>query len=627
MKKFLVYSIILLSSLFCFDNVKAIEGYSVNFDYSNEIQMSDYLTDDRISKLEMVKNILDTNFPNYYYVINILKIETSNPANNRFEVKIFPKNQNYYLEIPYSNKWYGDVFLIHSTNSFSNENLIGTENITFPCANLNFYDNDTSIYLSNGFYNMNLTTLIPYSQLNENNFGNNATQIRLSNLISASVGGYYRRELMTGSGANFRALYYASNIDLIVNSNYEITNENKVNIIINNSGNLNVINQKDIMPTYLDIITKPKITFNNLQKEYNSNNEIISESVDVILNNFDNTKYIPQYSTSLNTDWIDIINYENFNYKTNVNETLYVRLIDLEKYYESADSGQELVIDVIDTSSIAFTQIVEQLPYIKYKISHPDNCKYLHELNYYNSCVLVNANIENMNFNKYKIYYTTSTSPISLENFTSVDTTDWGSHYANVFNNSYSQDTYIGFKIIDISKNEVAYYRQIYANGVRQFLELGLTIDFRTRYFDSVNKGKYVRLFLTILNDDDYTYFYSLDEGVNYNQINNIKFIDNRNLIKEGYIDITKNGKVLIKALNSNNEVVKMFETIINYDELNFEVKNLFDYLNEYKDNTDNPLGVAVQAYNTIRNTPIGNYILIIIVSSIIILFVKSVKR
>lgn len=347
---------------------------------------------------------------------------------------------------------------------------------------------------------------------------------------------------------------------------------------------------------------EPVISFENLVYSYDNDNNKIGASIDVVLNNIDNNKHLVQYSSKVNNDyylsqgyveqWIDIEDTtQPFNYSTSINDTLFVRIIDKQKYYDSVDKGEELDIDVIKASTFTFTGIEEITPYITYNITTPKECKIsgieLGGVFSRSACQKLSADIHNMSFEKYSLYYLESDNKIEYSDITEVnDTSNWSGLYATTFNKTYSTNKYVAIIVYDKQKSKVANVKIIHLDVV-DIATSGFSIKFSSSY---KNNGNYVDLKLTIYNDNNYTYFYSTNGGIDYTKINDISLVDDRMTIKEAHIPIYQNGQVLIKVVDTNGEVVGIYDTIISYDELgetfsNSSPSSLIDYISNFVDN------------------------------------------
>ena len=322
---------------------------------------------------------------------------------------------------------------------------------------------------------------------------------------------------------------------------------------------------------------EPTINFENIQNSYNDKEEIISISVDINLKNINNNKHLVQYTTQSSIDynyanggiehWLDISPDTFKTFTTNINDTLYVRIIDAEKYLESADKGEELVIDLIDSATYTFTNIVETLPTIQYSTNIPNVCKITHNDIDYISCVELNMNVKNMNVNKYKLY--------RMYYYTDTDTyTDWVQHYNYQSSEYINENMTIFYKITDKEDNYIT-SNSVSIVGIKEFLEQGLFIEFSDKY---LKNSRLVEITMKIANDNNYTYYYSTNNGLEYKVVQDITNINFN--IKKGIIYTDTNGKILVKVVDSNGQVVNIFEHTINYKQLQMNNDSFGGYIN-----------------------------------------------
>lgn len=332
---------------------------------------------------------------------------------------------------------------------------------------------------------------------------------------------------------------------------------------------------------------KPSIDFKNLQKNVLAE-QVIGMNVDIFMNHIDNDKHLVQYSSKINNDyyisqgyveqWTDIEDTSQpFNYSTSINDTLYVRVIDKEKYYDSVDKGEDPVIDLITSNALTFTGINEITPYITYNVITPKECKIsgleLGQVFSRSACQKLTADIHNMNFNKYSLYYIESDSKLEYIDIT--DTTDrssWKGLYATTFDSTYSNEKYVAIIVFDKLRDKVAEVKIMHLDVV-DIATAGFQIHFSESFNDYL---KYVNLKLTIYNDNNYKYYYSIDNGFKYIELTDINLVDERMTIKETNIKIYQNGKVLIKVVDTDNNVIGIYEHDINYKELGVYTEKSF---------------------------------------------------
>lgn len=334
----------------------------------------------------------------------------------------------------------------------------------------------------------------------------------------------------------------------------------------------------------------PTIRFYDPIDTKNENNEIIKSAIAMSVNYYDPNKHIVQYAL-MSSDWNEYINdYEftdiiyngtSWNYTSNINDTIIVRIIDSEKYYESADSGQELVIDILDMATYTFPTITEELPNISMKITTPEGCTYSLQGQNGIACQLVSTSISNYNLGTQQIFWST-------------DTINWYAVYTNEFTyTAYENLTYY-VKIVNRKTNELitsstAIIHKIGLGNLSDYeiSQLGQYVTFKGKFDNKKNEYKLDILFYNF-DSENYNYYYKLNEyDIDFTQIHQSNVDIASNGIATFKTTIYVNCTVIAKVEDKQGNYVDAATFTINQFETKLEdTKNVIhSFLNDIKDN------------------------------------------
>lgn len=318
------------------------------------------------------------------------------------------------------------------------------------------------------------------------------------------------------------------------------------------------------------------------------------ENIKINFNIWDTEKYIYQYKLTGMEVWEDITE-NDFEYISYSNNTIYIQMID--------KTTNESILNATYT----FSNITETIPDIIFNESIPNSCKVLKNGTNYIVCKEIKANFNNYyGINNYLWSY-------------SADGENWTQIYNDKFVDLISENKAIYFKLYDRNTNETLKYMTYNITGIELIpTDLGQYITFNGKY-----ENNNYKLDIIFYNYDNelYNYYYSTD-GENWIQLN-IGELSNYTSIYSKY-----------KSFNFYKDMtiyVKIEDKEANYiTSATYEIKipnvGLFDTINNFK--VDNKiLNYFTNIYNQIRNSDLGNYVFILIVTSIILLIIKSARR
>ena len=357
------------------------------------------------------------------------------------------------------------------------------------------------------------------------------------------------------------------------------------------------------------INTTPEIHFTTPINIINENDEIIQSNITMTIDNYDSTKHIVQYSTSYdyNSDTHDYnfwdLNYNgtSWNYTTNINDTLIVRILD--------STNNEM----IESATFTFANIVEQLPDIRF--TKDDNSLCLINNVYY--CKGINVKVLNYNSSKYQI-------------LVSENGTDWITKDEKEFNY--------------IAQNNLTYYVQVVERNTGNYVtsstytfdniesnktSLNHKIIFKGFYYELEKKYK---VYALIYNYDytNYNYYFKWKYGTQETQWEDLspeleKNVTIINSSSAEFLSYT-NGTLYIKIEDKQGNYIDSATYTINQFNSEVTINDTLDNLT-INNNNKSIFNIFNQVYNKINNSSLGEYIKIIIYSSILILLIKVLKR
>ena len=170
-----------------------------------------------------------------------------------------------------------------------------------------------------------------------------------------------------------------------------------------------ILFDKDLTPSWVTPKI-PEITFKEVEKGYEdeTKTKLLFHKIGINFSIYNTEKYIYFYRTSLQNDktWNSISN-NDFEYTAFSDQTLYVAIIDRQKYEESAENGQELVFDYIATATYTFDKLSSTIPELSFNANIPDSC-YM-TINGKKETVCKNLNIKISNYNDLNNFYANNT--------------------------------------------------------------------------------------------------------------------------------------------------------------------------------------------------------------------------
>lgn len=318
------------------------------------------------------------------------------------------------------------------------------------------------------------------------------------------------------------------------------------------------------------------------------------ENIKINFNIWDTEKYSYEYKLTGMEVWEDITE-NDFEYISYSNNTIYIQMID--------KTTNESVLNATYT----FSNINETIPDITFNESIPNSCKILKNGTNYIVCKEIKANFNNYyGINNYLWSY-------------SADRENWTQIYNDKFIDLISENKAIYFKLYDRYTNETLKYMTYNITGIELIpSDLGQYITFNGKY-----ENNNYKLDIIFYNYDNelYNYYYSTD-GENWTQLSlaemsNYASIYSKYKSFNFYKDMTVYVKIEDKEANYINSAT-------------YQIKipnvGLFDTINNFK--VDNKiLNYFTNIYNQIRTSDLGNYIFMLIVTSIILLIIKSARR
>lgn len=352
---------------------------------------------------------------------------------------------------------------------------------------------------------------------------------------------------------------------------------------------------------------KPKINISLIDKQEEF------EKINVNFSAFNTDKYIYYYSID-RENWIDILE-NDYKYTSYINGTLYVMILDKQEFIESAESGN-IVYNPLATATYTFSDISEIIPELKFKLNISDSCKI--RKNTEEIIVCKNLDIEIINYNsidKYMWQYS-----FERENF--------GNIYTNKFNIEFSENKTIYFKLLDKINNEELKYVTYTITGISTVPgDIGAYIKMNGSY----NKDSFSYEIDTYFYNYDsslYNYYYS-EDGINWNEISSYNMLATTNSsIKHIILKFYKDLTVYVKIENKNNEYVNAATYTITYFSNNDSLKDSLDLFSSKSYLTGQAFKNFSEIWNKFkRETGIYTYLLMVVLSSIALLLIKSFRK
>ena len=517
MKKLLVYLIVFFSLFYFIDIVKAASAGSLQLDSST---------------FDLIKPL--SSYSSSEYDIETSRQQVINKLN------INSETDDYLLYLSgkylYGYKWSKDTnFIYYPGLTFGSYNSSTTSNYLY----LYFYfQTETAIPFVT--YDMSTSSISSSTTIN----GFTMANYRIIN------GGKVIKRIYQNDGSR-STKYFESSFDISYNTSgmngsyYEpinICNEDlcyqfyEGDILLKANGDLN------IGPVI------PEISFESINKY--DDNELIKINFSI----FDTDKYLYFYRTSNDNEytWIEI-NQNDYYYQSYTNCNLYVIAIDKEKYVESAENGQELVYDIVSSSTYTFSQLNETIPELSFNTTIPDSC-YLTVSDKENIiCKSLTINILN-NYSTEKYLWEYSKDNV---NFIPI--------FTDSLTNIYSENITLYFRLLDKQKNEYIKYSSYKLYGITiTSSELGPYIKLNGRY-DKEKILYEITAYFYNKDFDNYNYFYTIDKN-NWTQIQESQLNVYSGSIYNKIFNIYNNCTFIIKIEDKNGNYVNSFTFTVDFD-------------------------------------------------------------
>lgn len=380
-----------------------------------------------------------------------------------------------------------------------------------------------------------------------------------------------------------------------------------------------ILFDKDLTPSWIPKI--PEITFKEVEKGYEdeTKTKLLFHKIGINFSIYDTDKYIYFYRTSLQNDktWNSISN-NDFEYTAFSDQTLYVAVIDRQKYEESAENGQELVFDYIATATYTFDKLSSTIPELSFNANTPDSCYMTINGKKETVCKNLNIKISNYNdLNKYLWEYSIGNS----ENFKPT--------YSDKFTLYLDDNVTIYFRLLDREKNEYIKYATYKMAGISQNISsIGPYVNLHGEYKE---KEYYYEVTVYYYNYDSnlYNYYYSVDRE-KWTEINPIDLsIYSSNSTNKTYYNqykVYQDCTFYLKIEDKNGNFVKAATLTIDSFGKNNTPKNILQNIKSIFDGKTGIFNKVNEIYSIIRNSKVGIYIFIVISGSIIILLIKGIR-
>lgn len=600
MKKYLVFSVIFLTSFLLISNVKAS---TTEITLNTAIDQEELLNNFFVTKEEI--GIDETVFQN---AINSFNIDT-----DKYDYIIsYRKNSSTSIYL-YCWKW-------EKTSTFKAEPSISFLDYT---GNQNMYwfnfvvrfSSGKSYELSYDIYNDKKGSSFNYISIENNIIGFN----------------YDSNKKLKYMRSVYRILETSIDLKMGTSALYDYNtnsyNPKRISNFMIDDGELcysikkgDILFDKDLTPSWVTPKI-PEITFKEVEKGYEdeTKTKLLFHKIGINFSIYDTDKYIYFYRTSLQNDktWNSISN-NDFEYTAFSDQTLYVAVIDRQKYEESAENGQELVFDYIATATYTFDKLSSTIPELSFNANTPDSCYMTINGKKETVCKNLNIKISNYNdLNKYLWEYSIGNS----ENFKPT--------YSDKFTLYLDDNVTIYFRLLDREKNEYIKYATYKMAGISQNISsIGPYVNLHGEYKE---KEYYYEVTVYYYNYDSnlYNYYYSVDRE-KWTEINPIDLsIYSSNSTNKTYYNqykVYQDCTFYLKIEDKNGNFVKAATLTIDSFGKNNTPKNILQNIKSIFDGKTGIFNKVNEIYSIIRNSKVGIYIFIVISGSIIILLIKGIR-
>lgn len=353
--------------------------------------------------------------------------------------------------------------------------------------------------------------------------------------------------------------------------------------------------------------TKPKIDMNLVESHDTFTKIKISFST------FDNQKYLYFLSTD-RENWIDIME-NDYEYTSYVNGVLYVIIVDRDGFYESADQGI-VKYDPIVSATWTFTGINEMMPDAKVFFQTPDSCKITNKGKEYIICQNLYVEISNYNsIEKYMWQY-------------SFDRENWLSIYTNKFNIEFSENKTVYFKLINPSTKEGYKYFTATITGI---VPLPNNLKAYIDMFGEYNKETFsfnIDTYIYNYDSSIYNYFYSID-GINWVELKDSNMLTTSNsLVRHFVLSFYKDLTLYVKVEDKVGNYIHAATYTITYFSKSDVKSDTLDSFDSNSNLVSQVFKPFLEIWNNFKTySKIFNYLLYVILGSIILLLLKSIRK
>ena len=353
--------------------------------------------------------------------------------------------------------------------------------------------------------------------------------------------------------------------------------------------------------------TKPKIDMNLVESHDTFTKIKISFST------FDNQKYLYFLSTD-RENWIDIME-NDYEYTSYVNGVLYVIIVDRDGFYESADQGI-VKYDPIVSATWTFTGINEMMPDAQVFFQTPDSCKITNKGKEYIICQNLYVEISNYNsIEKYMWQY-------------SFDRENWLSIYTNKFNIEFSENKTVYFKLINPSTKEGYKYFTATITGI---VPLPNNLKAYIDMFGEYNKETFsfnIDTYIYNYDSSIYNYFYSID-GINWVELKDSNMLTTSNsLVRHFVLSFYKDLTLYVKVEDKVGNYIHAATYTITYFSKSDVKSDTLDSFDSNSNLVSQVFKPFLEIWNNFKTySKIFNYLLYVILGSIILLLLKSIRK
>lgn len=599
MKKYLVFSVIFLTSFLLISNVKAA---TTEITLNTAIDQEELLNNFFATKEEI--GVDETSFQN---AIKAFNIDT-----DKYDYIIAYRKNSSTSKILRCYKW-------EKTSTFKVEPSISFLDYT---GNQNYYWFTFVLKISSG-----KSYTIDYELVN-NKLDWSINYVPIENDIVAF--NYDSNKKLKYNRSAYRILETSIDLKIGTSASSDFSssgyNPKRIKSFMVDDGELcysikkgDILFDKDLTPSWIPKI--PEITFKEVEKGYEdeTKTKLLFHKIGINFSIYDTDKYIYFYRTSLQNDktWNSISN-NDFEYTAFSDQTLYVAIIDRQKYEESAENGQELVFDYIATATYTFDKLSSTIPELSFNANIPDSCYMTINGKKETVCKNLNIKISNYNdLNKYLWEYSIGNS----ENFKPT--------YSDKFTLYLDDNVTIYFRLLDREKNEYIKYATYKMAGISQNISsIGPYVNLHGEYKE---KEYYYEVTVYYYNYDSnlYNYYYSVDRE-KWTEINPIDLsIYSSNSTNKTYYNqykVYQDCTFYLKIEDKNGNFVKAATLTIDSFGKNNTPKNILQNIKSIFDGKTGIFNKVNEIYSIIRNSKVGIYIFIVISGSIIILLIKGIR-